>query len=333
MEPKGDWPGVEAPAIEVGNEGDDAAELLSISDALIGGEEPSGDGFGGELLELRRAKLSREGSGLGFRDDDGVLTLPFLFAAADELFDFGVSRRCFFTGDFVTLGARDFLDFSRELSLSRSEVTEEAVDSAFVIAVVVCRRGGDTAFFSSTFGDGNLTSSMSMSSSESSTLSADFTLELIADSLMRLALLVFAVADFGGLPIGPLGFAIVAFAVVGFLPFLPIIRDIASFCAGFPVLAGVCEADRAIGSPPLAFLVTCRDGLEISALSAVTVMLGGAGFGGSLTGCGGAGFGSTLPLSPGARIICHSDASLDNRSRLKAARVFIMAWSRSIWDG
>lgn len=60
---------------------------------------------------------------------------------------------------------------------------------------------------------------------------------------------------------------------------------------------------------------------------------GAAGFGGSLTGCGGVGFGSTLPLSPGARIICHSDASLDNRSRLKAARVFVMARSRSIGDG
>lgn len=52
---------------------------------------------------------------------------------------------------------------------------------------------------------------------------------------------------------------------------------------------------------------------------------GAVGFGGNLTGCGGAGFGSTLPLSPGARIICHSEASLDNRSRLKAARVFVMA--------
>lgn len=322
MEPKGDWPGVEAPAIDVGNEGDDAAELLSISDALIGGEEPSGDGFGGELLELRRAKLSREGSDLGFCDE-GVLTLPFLLAV-DKLFDFGASRRCFFTGDLV--GARVFLDFSRELSLSRSEVTEEAVDKAFVIAVVVCRRGGDTAFFSSTFGGDSLTSSISMSSSESSTLSADFTLELTTDSL-RFALLVFAAADFGGLPIGPLGFAAVAFAVVGFLPFLPMIRDIASFCVGFPVLAVGCEADRAIGSPPpLAFLVTCMDDLKGSTLSAVTVMLGGgAGFDGSLAGCGGAGFGSTLPLSPGARIICHSGASLDRRSRLKAARVFVIA--------
>lgn len=331
MEPKGDWPGVEAPAIDVRNEGDDAVELLSISDALIGGEEPSGDGFGGELLELRRAKLSREGSDLGFCD--GVLTLPFLLAV-DKLFDFGASRRCFFTGDLVTLGARTFLDFCRVLSLSRSEVTEEAVDRAFVIAVVVCRKGGDTAFFSSTFGGESLTSSISMSSSESSTLSADFTLELIADSLARFALLVFAAADFGGLPIGPLGFATVAFAVVGFLPFLPMIRDIASFCAGFPVLVAGCEADRAIGSPLPAFLVTCRDDLKGSTLSAVTIMLGGgAGFDGSLTGCGGTGFGSTLPLSPGARIICHSGASLDKRSRLKAARVFVIAWSRSIWDG
>lgn len=324
MDPKGDWPGVEAPAIEVGNEGDDAVELLSISDALIGGEEPSGDGFGGELLELRRAKLSREGSDLEFCDE-GVLTLPFLLVV-DKLFDFGASRRCFFTGDLVTLGARTFLDFCRELSLSRSEVTEEAADRAFVIAVVVCRRGGDTAFFSSTFGGESLTSSISMSSSESSTRSADFTLELIADSLTRFALLVLAAADFGGLPIGPLGFVTVAFAVVGFLPFLPMIRDIASFCAGFPVLAAGCEADRAIGSPPPAFLVTCRDGLKGSTLSAVTVMLGGGtGFDGSLAGCGGVGFGSTLPLSPGARIICHSGASPDRRSRPKAARVFVIA--------
>lgn len=239
---------MEAPAIEVGNEGDDAAEVLSISDALIGGEEPRGDGFGGELLELRRAKLSREGSDFGC---EGALTLPFLFAV-DELFDFG---RCFFIGGLVTLGARPFLGFSRELSLSRSEFTEEAVDTDFAIAVVVCRRGGDAAFFSNTFGDESLTSSISMSSSESSTLSADFTLELTAGSLARFALLVFAAADFGGLPIGPLGFAVAAF-VVGFLPFLPMIRDMASFCAGFPVLAVGCETDRTVGSPPLAFLVT-----------------------------------------------------------------------------
>lgn len=252
MEPNGDWPGVEAPAIEVGNEGDDAAEVLSISDALIGGEEPSGDGFGGELLELLRAKLSREGSDFGCGEGALTLPLPFLFAV-DELFDFGR----FFITDLVTLDARAFLDFSRELSLSRSEFTEEAVENDFVIAVVVCRRGGgDTAFFSRTFGDENLTSSISMSSSESSTLSADFTLELAAGSLVVFALLVFEAADFGGLPIGPLGFAVVALAVVGFLPFLPMIRDMASLGAGFPVLAVGCETDRAIGSPPLAFFVT-----------------------------------------------------------------------------
>lgn len=55
IESRGDRPGVDVPAIEVRNEGDDAIEVLSISDALIGGEDPSGEGFGGELLELRRA--------------------------------------------------------------------------------------------------------------------------------------------------------------------------------------------------------------------------------------------------------------------------------------
>lgn len=49
---RGDRPGVDVPPIEA-RKGDDATDVLSISDAFIGGEDPNGDGFGGELLELR----------------------------------------------------------------------------------------------------------------------------------------------------------------------------------------------------------------------------------------------------------------------------------------
>lgn len=284
IESNGDWPGVEVPAIEVRNEGDDAAEVLSISDALIGGEEPSGEGFGGELLELLRAKLSREGSDLGLCGG-GALVLPLLFATTedDELFDFGASRRCFFTGDFIVLDVEDFPGFSRELSFSRSELTDEVVDEAFAIIVVVWRKGGGVTFFSGIFEGESLTSSISISSSESSTLSADFTLGLIVGSLAGFALVVFAAADLGGLPIGPFGFPMLVLGAVDFFPFFPIIREIASFCVGFPAFAAGCEDDRAIDSPP-ALLPACRGALKGSVLSVVTVMLGGAGFGGSLAG-------------------------------------------------
>lgn len=263
----------------------------------------------------------------------GTLTYPFFFIAAEEggLFDFGVSRRCFFIGDFATLGASAFLGFSRELSISRSEFTGDAVDGAFAIAVV-CRSGGDACFFSGTVGGDSLTSSISISSSESSTLSADLTLGLTLDSLTWFALFAFVADDFGGLPIGPFSLAVVllaavVFAAPAFLPFLPMIRDMASLGVGFPTFTVGCDADRTIDSPPpLFFVEACTGGFAGSVFSAVTVILGGgADFGGSLAGCGTGGFGSTLPLSSGAKIICHSDASLDNRNRLKAALQFAMA--------
>ncbi|CUS15157.1 unnamed protein product [Tuber aestivum] len=154
-----------------------------------------------------------------------------------------------------------------------------------------------------------------MSSSESSTLSADLIFEFALAAQVSLAALVALVfADFGAFTVAPLALGVAAF----FGPFLPIIP--------------FCELDLLIDSSPLGFFPvseTC-DG---SVASPITFMLGGGtGFAG-LVDCGAGGHGSTFPLSSGASVFCHSGASRGNRSLLKAALQFDMAASRFACDG
>lgn len=79
--------------------GDDAADVLSTSDALIGGDEPSGDGLGGEPLALRRPACSFETVLLLL--GGGAFTYPLDLAAGDAV-ALGADVGGFFVGDFRT---------------------------------------------------------------------------------------------------------------------------------------------------------------------------------------------------------------------------------------
>lgn len=87
------------PAIEGMTEGEEDAVIESASDALMGGEDPNGEGFEGELLELRREAASCAGA--GFRTFFGGGTVGPLPLITAEPVDLGaVAFRGFFTAGF-----------------------------------------------------------------------------------------------------------------------------------------------------------------------------------------------------------------------------------------
>jgi hypothetical protein len=108
------------------NDGDDEVDPASTSEALIGGEEPRGDGFGGELLELRCDSVSLDGNGLTV--EGCTFTYPFGCgcdrAGELEVTDDGSEMRGFFAGDFVA-GVLFGLGFKRMPSASISETASE----------------------------------------------------------------------------------------------------------------------------------------------------------------------------------------------------------------
>jgi hypothetical protein len=118
-------------------DGDDEVDPASTSEALIGGEEPRGDGFGGELLELRCDSVSLDGNGLIVEG----CTLPYPFdcgcnrTGEFEMTDEGSEMRGFFAGDFAVVDAGVLFGFwfKRMPSASISEtVPEEGLEAGIL---------------------------------------------------------------------------------------------------------------------------------------------------------------------------------------------------------
>ena len=111
------------PAREVIKDGDDEAEPLS--DAVMGGEDPRGDGFGGEWLDCRG---SRDASDLFI----GALTYPLEDPGECEAP--GCGGVGFLTGDFVAVEA-GFLRFGF------SRTPSPSISEAWTVGVVVFEAG------------------------------------------------------------------------------------------------------------------------------------------------------------------------------------------------
>lgn len=121
MPSNGDWPDVDVP---VRNPGEADKDEREDSVALSGGDAPSGDGFGGELLDPRFAGASR-----GTVFEAGARTCRG---------GGGSDPRAFLTGDFWVGGngvpAGRFCGRGGALSISPSELTLEralAADAGF----------------------------------------------------------------------------------------------------------------------------------------------------------------------------------------------------------
>jgi len=195
----------------------------------MGGEEPRGDGLGGELLELRGGTGSRWPSALG--TVCVARAWPLECAGEFEVADDGAEVRGLFTGDLDAADSGVFFAPGRKRMPSTS--TSSAAGESFGTGFLTGRAcGGIIVLVAGCLRGDVVTSSISMSSSEFVIISADFIFGFGAPC--------FAVADFpslvplegflGGLPIGPFGFTV---AGAFFLPFPLMIRDIGSDLAAF----------------------------------------------------------------------------------------------------